>query len=59
MMKRLTGKISWDEARENLKNEMGYSHIWNRLHDIEDILGDEYSLEKLKEMVDAEKRIEL
>lgn len=27
----------------------------NRLGEIEDILGDEYSLEKLKEMVDAEK----
>ena len=48
-MKRITSKRSWDEAKEDLRNEMGYSHIWTRLNAIEDILGDDYDLDQLRE----------
>ena len=48
-MERITSKRPWDEAKEDLKNEMGYSHIWTRLNAIEDILGDDYDLDQLRE----------
>lgn len=51
-MKRLTSKRSWNEAKNNLKNELGYSYIWTRLNEIENILGDEYDLNELKNMKD-------
>lgn len=54
-MKRLTSKRTWQKAKEDLKNEMGYSHIWKRLAEIEDILGDDYDLDRLKELVEADK----
>ena len=47
-MKRLTSKRSWNEARNDLENELGYSYIWTRLNEIENILGDEYDLNELK-----------
>ena len=47
-MKRLTSKRSWNEARNDLENELGYSYIWTRLNEIENIFGDEYDLSKLK-----------
>lgn len=54
-MKRLTSKRNWEEAKSDLKHEMGYSHIWKRLAAIEDILGNDYDLERLKELVQADR----
>ena len=54
-MKRLTSKRIWEEAKSDLKHEMGYSHIWKRLSAIEDILGDDYDLDRLKELVEADR----
>ena len=51
-MERLTTKREWKEAKEDLANEYGYSHIWNRLREIEDILGDDYDLDRLREQVE-------
>ena len=50
-MKRMTNAKTWKEAYNNLSNEMGYSHIWERLNEIENILGDEYELTELKELL--------
>ena len=50
-MERITSKRPWDEAKEDLRNEMGYSHIWTRLNAIEDILGDDYDLDQLSVLV--------
>lgn len=52
-MKRLTSKRPWDEAKNDLKNELGYSYIWTRLNEIENILGDEYDLNELKNYYDV------
>ena len=38
-----------------MANEYGYSHIWNRLREIEDILGDDYDLDRLRELVEADR----
>lgn len=54
-MKRLTSKRPWEEAREDLKAEYGYSHIWKRLQRIEDILGEDYDLDRLREIVKADR----
>ena len=57
-MKRLTSKRNWEEAKSGLKHEMGYSHIWKRLAEIENILGDDgddYDLDRLKELVEADR----
>ena len=54
-MERLTSKRSWEEAGKELGQEYGYSHIWKRLNQIEDILGDEYDLDELREMVQAKR----
>ena len=54
-MERLTSKRNWEEAKSDLKHEMGYSHIWNRLAEIENILGDDYDLDRLKELVQADR----
>lgn len=54
-MERLTSKRNWEEAKSDLKHEMGYSHIWKRLAEIEDILGDDYDLDRLKEIVQADR----
>lgn len=54
-MKRITSKRTWQEAKEDLKNEMGYSHIWQRLSAIENILDDDYDLDRLKELVQADR----
>ena len=54
-MERLTTKREWKEAKEDLANEYGYSHIWNRLREIEDILGDNYDLYRLRELVEADR----
>ena len=50
-MERLTSKRSWEEAGKELGQEYGYSHIWKRLNQIEDILGDTYDLDRLKEAI--------
>ena len=57
-MKRLTSKRNWEEAKSDLKHEMGYSHIWKRLAEIENILGDDgddYDLDRLKKLVQADR----
>lgn len=53
--KRLTTARQWCEAKNDLKNELGYSHIWCRLNAIEDILGDEYDLARLRALVQADR----
>lgn len=54
-MERLTTNRTWKEARRDLHAELGYSHIWKRLNAIENILGDNYDLERLKELVEADR----
>lgn len=54
-MKRLTSKRTWNEAKQDLVHELGYQYIWERLNEIENILGDNYDLERLKELVEADK----
>ena len=54
-MERLTTNRDWSEARRDLKQELGYSHIWKRLNAIEDILGNDYDLDRLKEIVEADR----
>ena len=49
-MERLTSKRSWEEAGKELGQEYGYSHIWKRLNQIEDILGDTYDLDRMREL---------
>ena len=53
--KRLTSARQWCEAKNDLKNELGYSHIWCRLNAIEDILGDDYDLDRLRDLVQADR----
>lgn len=55
MEKRLTTKRQWCEAKNDLENEFGYSHIWCRLNAIENILGDDYDLSRLRELVQADR----
>lgn len=54
-MERLTSKKTWENASQDLASEMVYSHIWKRLAAIEDILGDTYDLDRLREMVVADR----
>ena len=54
MEKRLTTARQWCEAKNDLENEFGYSHIWCRLNAIENILGDNYDLRHLRDLVQAE-----
>ena len=57
-MKRLTGKKTWDKAKQDLVHELGYQYIWERLNEIENVLGDEYNIEQLKELVEKVKERE-
>ena len=52
-MERLTTKRNWADARANLSEELGYSHIWKRLNLIENILGDNYDIDRLQELIQA------
>lgn len=54
-MKRLTSKRTWNEAKQDLVHELGYQYIWERLNEIENVLGDDYDLERLKELVEADR----
>lgn len=54
-LERLTSKRGWIEAGKDLRNEYGYSHIWRRLKQIEDILGDTYDLDWLLKLLEADK----
>lgn len=56
-MKRLTSKCTWEEANKNISNEFGYSHIWKRLNELENILGDDYNPNSLKTLIDQTKII--
>ena len=51
-MERLTTSRKWEDTQNDLKNELGYSHIWKRLNAIENILGDDYDLDRLRELVE-------
>lgn len=55
MGKRLTTARQWCEAKNDLENEFGYSHIWCRLNAIENILGEEYDLSRLRDLVQADR----
>lgn len=55
MEKRLTTARQWCEAKNDLKNEFGYSHIWCRLNAIENILGYDYDLSRLRDLVQADR----
>lgn len=57
-MERLTSDRPWEEAKEDLVNELGYSFIWQRLNAIEKVLGKDYDLDRLKEIVEAYKATE-
>lgn len=54
-MERLTSKRTWEEASKDLVNEPGYSHIWKRLNELENILGDEYNIRGLKDLIECTK----
>lgn len=60
-MHRLTSKHTWEEAKDDLAAEYGYSHIWKRLNAIENILGDDYDLDRLRVLMEAadEERVEI
>lgn len=60
-MRRLTNKRTWEEAKDDLAAEYGYRHIWQRLNAIENILGDDYDLDRLRVLVEAadEERVEI
>ena len=36
------------KLKMTLKNELGYSYIWTRLNEIENVFGDEYDLSELE-----------
>lgn len=54
----MTSKRTWNEAKQDLVHELGYQYIWERLNEIENILGDEYDIEHLKELVERMKERE-
>lgn len=55
-MERLTSKKTWKEVLKNRRDEYGYSHIWKRLNAIENILGDDYDLKHLWEIVEIDRK---
>ena len=55
-MERLTSARPWEEAKEDLVNEPGYSFLWQRLNAIEKVLGKDYDLDRLKEIVEKSTR---
>lgn len=57
-MERLTSKRTREEV--DWVSEIGYKHIWERiiwerLNEIENILGDDYDLDRLKELAQADR----
>lgn len=54
-MERLTTERTWEEAKNYLSNEIGYSHIWKRLNEIENIFGKEYDIDRLRDLVEADR----
>lgn len=53
-MERLTLRRTWEEASEDLRNELGYKYIWMRLNQIEDILCDTYDLDRLRQLLNKD-----
>ena len=53
-LKRLTSNRPWADASGDLANELGYQWIWQRLNAIENVLGDEYDISRLAELVQAD-----
>ena len=60
-LERLTTNRPWETASGDLSNEKGYQWIWKRLNAIENILGDEYDLDRLRELAQADRegRVEI
>lgn len=54
-MERITSNRPWEEAQYDLANEKGYFRIWLRLNMIEDILGADYDIDRLRELVEADR----
>ena len=54
-MKRVTTARKWEKARNDLQHELGYSYIWKRLNEIENILGDHYNLDRLRQLLEADR----
>lgn len=49
-------RLTHENAMEDkYQNEISYNSIWERLHEIEDILGDDYDLDRLRGLVEADK----
>ena len=53
-LKRLTSNRLWADAIGDLASEPGYQWIWQRLNAIENVLGDEYDISRLAELVQAD-----
>lgn len=55
-MERLTNGLCREDVLETLENPLykSQSETWLRLCEIEDILGDEYDLDRLRELVEAD-----
>lgn len=53
-LKRLTSNWPWADASGDLANELGYQWIWQRLNAIENVLGNEYDISRLAELVQAD-----
>ncbi len=51
---RLTSNRPWADASGDLASEPGYQWIWQRLNSIENVLGDEYDISRLAELVQAD-----
>ena len=54
-MKRVTTARKWEKVENDLQHELGYSYIWKRLNEIENILGDHYNLDRLRQLLEADR----
>ena len=54
-MKRATTARKWEKVENDLQHELGYSYIWKRLNEIENILGDHYNLDRLRQLLEADR----
>ena len=54
-VKRVTTAKKWEKVGNDLQHELGYSYIWKRLNEIENILGDHYNLDRLRQLLEADR----